>query len=60
MGCVCVYVCSTVVFIHSLDFVTFVSASLMFLWIGFSHVYKEPHLHPLVTTAPTVTTDITL
>ena len=53
-------VCSTVVFIHSLDFMTFVSVSVMFLWIGFSHVYKEPHLHPLVTTAPTITTDTTL
>lgn len=50
-------VCSTVVFTHSLDFMTFVSASVMFLWIGFSHVYKEPHLHPLVTTAAPITTD---
>ena len=58
--CVCVCVCSSVVFIHSLDFMTFVSASVMFLWIGFSHVYKEPHLHPLVTTAPTITADATL
>jgi hypothetical protein len=50
-------VCSTVVFTNSLDFMTFVSASVMFVWIGFSHVYKEPHLHSLVTTAPPITTD---
>jgi len=56
----CVCVCGTVVFVHSLHFMTFLSASVMFLWIEISHVYKEPHLHPLVTTAPTVTTDTTL
>lgn len=52
--CVCVWGGGTVVFVHSLDFMTFLSASVMFLWTGFSHVYKEPHLHPLVTTAPKV------
>jgi hypothetical protein len=39
---------------------TFVSASVMFLWIGFSHVYKEADLHRLVTTAAPITTHTTL
>lgn len=44
--------CGSVVFVHSLDFMTFVFASVMFLWIGFSHVYTEPHLHSLRNRCP--------